>query len=92
MDVHKLDCGPEEQKQRDEPSAQISNPRVLWTNSTDSSHDNCHYSSGLQVCQSIKRRLASSIPFGLGRYDISTAADAASNPAASQAIDAANLE
>jgi hypothetical protein len=51
MDVHKLDCGPEEQKERDEPNEQIANPRVLCTNSTNSSHSNCHYSSRWRVCQ-----------------------------------------
>ena len=55
MNVRKLECGPDEQKERDEPDAKISDPWVLWTDSTYSSHRNSHYSSGLQVCQSIKK-------------------------------------
>ena len=66
MKVRKLECGPDEQKEPDEPDAQISDPWVLWTDSTYSSHRNSHYSSGLQVCQSIKTRQASKL-FGLIR-------------------------
>ena len=54
MNVRKLECGPDQHKERDEPDAQISEPWVLWTDSTYSAHRNSHYSSGLQVCQSIK--------------------------------------
>jgi hypothetical protein len=51
MDVRKLDCGAKEENEHDEPNEQIANPRVLWTNWTDPSHGNCHYSSRWQVCQ-----------------------------------------